>query len=105
MIYVLKQFIALAELVGESEIDRYKETLELICDYARKNLYDPQKKLFVTGNCEYNIASQVWMVLSHVMSDEENKEIMTTALEYLFPVKDIATPYMYHHIVEALFEA
>ena len=105
VIYVLKQFIALAELVGESEIDRYKEILELICDYARKNLYDPQKKLFVTGNCEYNIASQVWMVLSHVMSDEENKEIMTTALEYLFPVKDIATPYMYHHIVEALFEA
>ncbi len=45
------------------------------------------------------------MVLAHVMSDEENKSIMQTTIQELFPVKNIATPYMYHHIVEALFEA
>jgi alpha-L-rhamnosidase len=39
------------------------------------------------------------------MSDEENREIMTAMIDELFPVKNIATPYMYHHIVEALFEA
>ena len=38
------------------------------------------------------------------MSPEENKEIMTTMIQEMFPVKNIATPYMYHHIVEALFE-
>lgn len=103
-IYVLKQFIALAELAEEEEIDKYKDALERISCYARNNLYDSEKKLFVTTGVEYNIASQVWMVLAHVMSDEENKEIMTSMIEKLFPIKNIATPYMYHHIVEALFE-
>ena len=45
------------------------------------------------------------MVLAHVMTDEENKKIMQSTIKNLFPVKNIATPYMYHHIVEALFEA
>jgi alpha-L-rhamnosidase len=45
------------------------------------------------------------MVLAHVMSDEDNKKIMQSTIRNLFPVRNIATPYMYHHIVEALFEA
>lgn len=45
------------------------------------------------------------MVLAHVMSEEENKAIITRAVKELFPVKGIATPYMYHHVTEALFEA
>lgn len=103
-IYVLKQFIELARLVGEEELDKYEKSLELISSYARNKLYNSEKKLFVTTGDEYNIASQVWMVLAKVMSPEENKEIMTTMIQEMFPVKNIATPYMYHHIVEALFE-
>lgn len=104
-IYVLKQFIALAEIVEEEQIQVYKEKLELLSEYSRNVLYDSEKKLFVTTGQEYNIASQVWMVLAHVMTAEENREIMQTTIQTLFPVKNIATPYMYHHIVEALFEA
>lgn len=104
MIYVLKQFIELAKLVEETELPRYEEVLERISSYARNQLYDPEKKLFVTAGTEYNIASQVWMVLAGVMSPEENREIMKATVARLFPVKQIATPYMYHHIVEALFE-
>lgn len=48
---------------------------------------------------------QVWMVLAHVMSEGENRKIMETMTKKLFPIKNIATPYMYHHIMEALFEA
>ena len=62
------------------------------------SLYNSEKKLFVTTGDEYNIASQVWMVLAKVMSPEENKEIMTTMIQEMFPVKNIATPYMYHHM-------
>lgn len=40
------------------------------------------------------------MVLAKVMSPEENKEIMKAMIDQLFPVKNIATPYMYHHIDE-----
>lgn len=105
LIYVLKQFISLAEAVGDPELSFYYDKLTLISNYAKKNLYDSDKKLFVTGDNEYNIASQVWMVLAGVMSPEENREIMKTAVRELFPITGIATPYMYHHIVEALFEA
>lgn len=105
VIYVLKQFISLAELVGDEELEKYKAALERISNYAKQDLYDENKKLFITTGNEYNIASQVWMVLSKVMSAEENKEIMKATIRDLFPVKNIATPYMYHHIVEALFEA
>ena len=34
-IYVLKQFIELARLVGEEELDKYEKSLELISSYAR----------------------------------------------------------------------
>lgn len=105
MIYVLKQFISLAKIAEDPDIESYRKKLSLISDYAKEKLYRQERKLFVTGNDEYNIASQVWMVLAGVMSQEENKEIMQTVVRELFPVKGIATPYMYHHIVEALFEA
>ena len=103
-IYVLKQFIALAEIAGEKDIASYREALGRISEYARKKLYDPSRKLFVAGDGEYNIASQVWMVLAHVMTDDEHKEILRTMIRELFPVRGIATPYMYHCIAEALFE-
>lgn len=105
VIYVLKQFIQLAQIVDEPMIEFYEQKLALISSYAKNVLFRPEKNLFATTWDEINIASQVWMVLAHVMSDEENKSIMKTAMKQLFPVKNIATPYMYHHIVEALFEA
>lgn len=75
--------------------------------YAGKNiLFSPERGMFLSGEeQECNIASQVWMVLAHVMDKEENRAIMTRAVKELFPVKGIATPYMYHHVTEALFEA
>ncbi len=45
------------------------------------------------------------MVLAHVLDDEGNRALMERTVAELFPVRGIATPYMYHHVVEALFEA
>lgn len=105
MIYVLKQFIALSKLMGE-ETKIYEAVLEKMVSYAKKILFSPERGMFLSGEeQECNLASQVWMVLAHVMSEEENKAIMTRAVKELFPVKGIATPYMYHHVTEALFEA
>ena len=105
MIYVMKQFISLSEAVGDPDLESYRQKLALITGYAKDKLYRKDRQLFVTGEEEFNIASQVWMVLAGVMSPEENREIMQTAVRELFPVTGIATPYMYHHIVEALFES
>lgn len=64
-------------------------------------MVDKEGRLVCREEC--NIASQVWMVLAHVMDEEENRTIMTRAVKELFPVKGISAPYMYHHVTEALF--
>lgn len=105
-IYALKQLIDLAEKANDKDVAKYKQTLQKLQDYARNQLFDTEKKLFISGkDKEINIASQVWMVLAHVMDDSTNKEIMENTVQNLFPVKGISTPYMYHHIDQALFEA
>lgn len=104
-IYVLKQFIELAQLVQDDDISKYINQLNLMVAYSLDYLYDKKRRLFVTNNNEYNIATQVWFVLAGILSDSENKQLMEETIKQLFPVKGIATPYMYHHIVEALFVA
>lgn len=104
-IYVLKQFISLAETAEDPDIEYYRNELNRISSFALEHLYNREKHLFVTAGNEYNLASQVWMVLAHVLADEENRAVMETAIKEFFPIKDIATPYMYHHITEALFIA
>lgn len=38
-------------------------------------------------------------------STGKNSQIMKRMIETLFPIRNIATPYMYSHVVEALFHA
>lgn len=103
LIYVLRQFIGLAELAGD-ETHPYEAKLAALVDFARGHLFDGDRGLFVSGpEREFNVASQVWMVLAHVFDDAGSHALMETTVRELFPVTGIATPYMYHHIVEALF--
>jgi alpha-L-rhamnosidase len=46
-------------------------------------------------------ASQIWMVLAGVLTKDENKQLINQLLKEK-PEVAIATPYMYHHLVEAL---
>ncbi len=106
VIYVLKQFIALANMAGDKDTAAYEGKLQLIESYAKEHLFDRQAGFFVSGDTkEINIASQVWMVLAGVLSQEDNHSLMERTAKKLFPVTGIATPYMYHHITEALFAA
>jgi len=106
LIYTVKQFVALAQAIGDSEAAKYQALVETYTAAAIATYYDADQGLFVSGpKREVNIASQVWMVLAHVLDDQANQTLMTQALAQLFPVTGIATPYMYHHIAAALFEA
>ncbi|MCC3236641.1 alpha-rhamnosidase, partial [Pediococcus acidilactici] len=106
IIYALKQFIHLSRLQRLDTIDYYQKELAQITNYAKQNLYNEERGLFISGpDHEINIASQVWMVLAQVMTPEENHQLMSNAVKKLFPIKGIATPYMYHHVTQALFEA
>lgn len=103
-IYALKQFIALSEMKGE-DTAAYEAVLKKTINYALNHLYNADKHLFRTSGDEYNIATQAWMVYANILSPEENKTLMQACVKELFPIKGIATPYMYHHITEALFMA
>lgn len=107
LIYALRQFISLAKLEGKTEdVEHYQTVLKKLIQAAREQLFDSKQGLFISGpKHELNIASQVWMVLAHVLSDDENKQLMDRTIEKMFPVHNVATPYMYHHIVLALFES
>lgn len=106
LIFTMKQFIELANVVGDEQVSAYVDRLHQLESAARESLFSDELQMFVSGpNSEVNIASQVWMTLAEVLTEDESKELMKRTVEKLFPITGIATPYMYHHVVEALFKA
>ena len=75
-------------------------------DFSKEMLFDQTQGQFVVEETnEVNVASQVWMVLAEVFDPETNQQIMQQMVKQYFPIRGISTPYMYHHVVEALFVA
>lgn len=104
MIYTLKRFIKLAKIYDDQLADHYEKFLINMVNFSQKELFDKKRKQFVIeGTNEVNVASQVWMVLAEVFDTKMNKKIMEQTIKQHFPITGIATPYMYHHVVEALF--
>lgn len=105
LIFTLRRFIQLTKLMGKNA-EKYEKVLTLMINFSLEKLFDTQQNLFIIEETnEANIASQVWMVLAEVMPKEQNRLLMEKSIEVFFPVTGIATPYMYHHISEALFVA
>ena len=75
-------------------------------EFSKQSLFDKKQRQFIVEETsEVNVASQVWMVLAEVFDTKKNQKIMQETVKQHFPIKGIATPYMYHHVVEALFIA
>lgn len=105
IIYALKQFIQLAQS-QQQDTQKYDSVLELMTDYSLEHLFDKAKNLFISGdNSEVNVSSQVWMTLADVLEPSQAKSVMKAMVDQLFPIKGIATPYMYHHVAEALLKS
>lgn len=106
LIYALKQMVRLArQMDDQASVDQYQALVTRLVKAAKAQLFDDEQGLFVSGpKREVNVASQVWMALAHVLPEQENQQLMDRTLTKLFPVHNVATPYMYHHIVAALFE-
>ena len=101
-IYALRQLIVLGKQCNQ-DVEHYECVLHLMEEEVRNHLYDADKHVVRCYTDEVNLATQVWMVLSSTFTEEENHAIMQEAMHRFFPVEGIATPYMYHHITEALF--
>ncbi|SFE08519.1 alpha-L-rhamnosidase [Paenibacillus catalpae] len=104
LIYCLKQGLELARVLSESDKQQYIESLiERTSAAAVKHLWDEEKGFFVSGSeRQISWASQIWLVLAEVLPAEENATLLNRLFEEQ-PAIGMTTPYMYHHLIEALF--
>ncbi len=102
-IYCLRHGKVLASLAedpkAEAEIEKLlKEALE----NAKKHFWDEGQGFFVSGaSRQVSWSTQAWMVLADVLEKEESRRLMLHLLEES-PEMGVATPYAYHHVIEAL---
>ncbi len=82
--------------------DSFTEALAALRRKAKANFWDNDRQVFVSG-AEHQVswASQVWMVLGGVVTDEEACALLDR-MEQLPDAMTMVTPYMYHNYVDAL---
>lgn len=102
-IYCLRRAIKLAKILGMNEIENeLKMEVENKAAAAMKYFWDENKGLFISGKAgQVSYASQVWMILAEVVSEEQARELINNLIKVM-PDIDMVTPYMNHHFVEAL---
>ncbi|MCM3790274.1 sugar hydrolase [Domibacillus indicus] len=102
LIYALKQAIHLADALNAPEKSMLASCLVDIVEAAKQFLWDEKQQFFISGaDRQVSWASQVWMVLADILPKEENAALLNRLLMADKAV-GMATPYMYHHYVEAL---
>lgn len=104
IIYTLDKMIVLCEKMGYAEkTAQYRQMAEKMKNAARKYLYNEEKKAFINSldANQYSVHSQVWMILSGVLSVEEGQGLMQKVLSATEIIRPV-TPYMHHYVVEAL---
>lgn len=103
LIYTMKQARVLADLLNDIEnANMLDKTISDLSQAALKYLFDYEKGFFISGNeNQISYASQVWMVLAQVLPLEENGRLLDRLLNTQISI-GMTTPYMYHHLIEAL---
>ncbi|HIW34619.1 MAG TPA: sugar hydrolase [Candidatus Paenibacillus intestinavium] len=104
LIYCLKHGRELASILGKQEHYKYiTEKIQLTTNASMQYLWDENEGFFVSGeNGQVSWASQIWMALAEVLPSELNALLLERLLEES-PSVGMTTPYMYHHLIEALF--
>jgi len=103
LIYALKRGTELAKRLGQEEIQHWIDEMTLLAsDAALAYLWDEQQGFFISGaERQVSWASQVWMVLAEVLDTSSNAALLTHAFNNP-PAIGMTTPYMHHHLIEAL---
>lgn len=103
VIYTAKQSLVLAELLGDTaRIAWIKALLDRLVKGAKEHLWDSEQGFFVSGkDRQISWISQVWFVLADIFTKEENRALMQRLIE-TDPPMGMATPYAYHHFIDAL---
>lgn len=104
LIYSIKRLIKLATILNKNEAHNYLgKMLTFIQQATINHLYDSDEGFFISGKSkQISWASQVWGVLAEILPKEENRNLLKRLLKKN-PSVGLNTPYMHHHLVEALF--
>jgi len=104
MLYAYRQLIELARLIGEES--RAKEFAEIAAKMraaARQRYFDPAQGMCVSGpRSQISWASQAWLTLGGTLSQSEAAGALRKAVLENEQAIRPATPYLYHHVVEAM---
>lgn len=102
LIYTLRRAIHLSKAVGCKQSVDFEQRLIDIEKATVECLWDAEQGFFVSGDQrQVSWATQIWMVLAEVLPEDNNKALMLRLLS-VKPEVGPTTPYMYHHLVEAL---
>jgi alpha-L-rhamnosidase len=100
LLYSLKAVNSLAELLNITP-PPYADTIDRMTASA-SDFHDPKTGLFVSGpENQVSLASAAWLSLSGAFPPHICKDALLKALSHPNTVKPL-TPYLYHHICEAL---
>lgn len=103
LIYSLRYALDLAQRKKDNvQIERLNDLLERAIKTARAHFWDASKGVFVS-NGQISIASQIWMVLAGVLTDDESRALMEHT-DSFFNNYPMVTPYMRHYYISALLE-
>ena len=102
-IYALKDLVKIEHTLGKETALLEKE-IQAKSEAARKHWFDKKKGLFVGGKYrKISYATQIWMVLAGVVTGTDGARILERVEKYPFATKP-ATPYLYHHYIQALID-
>ncbi|RTE11685.1 family 78 glycoside hydrolase catalytic domain [Paenibacillus whitsoniae] len=103
LIYALKRGERLARKLQQDEVAAWIDvTIKLASAAAVTHLWDAEQKVFISGaERQVSWASQVWMVLAEVLDTASHAELLRSLFRNP-PAIGMTTPYMYHHLIEAL---
>lgn len=105
LLYTLRQAYVLAGYLKKTEKSkRLVEMIETVESGAKNILWDEKERFFISGrDKQLSWTSQIWMVLARIFPKEINRDILCRLLKS-DSMTGIATPYMYHYLIEALLQ-
>lgn len=103
LLYSYKCAIELARVVGtEKDTVAYKDQITRMTNAARSHFFDRDQGLFVSGpDRQVSWASQAWLILAGVCEKQEAAAAIKNTVKLPSAVRPV-TPYLYHHVVEAM---
>lgn len=106
LIYAIRYGIRLAKYQKDEQCVQWLEQWqERLKKKALEYFWDEEERMFVSGkDRQISWATQVWMILARVFSEEESRKLIVRTIE-VNPRIRMVTPYMYHHYIDALIRS